>query len=406
VASLHKDPRGKSPFWFVAYRTPDGRQHFKSTRETDRAKAEAFRKAIEEMHGRAKIGACTETAARSIMADLFEAITGDPLKFTTVRAWFDTCLADVKKKRGLTTHARYASVIRDFLKFIGPQRAAAPVESLTSVEIQRFADSRLEEGRAVKTVSNDLKPISSFLNIAERKGLLLKSPMGSVELPESEGETKDAFTEAELSTLLSFLSAATDAEGMPLSATEKSRRRDWLTAVNIGLFTGARLGNCVNMRWSNVDFARHEIRYIPEKNRKKRELKNPLATELEAYLIDLPSSDKADGFLSPSLGGGVAGGRSGLSKEFGAILGAAGIDRRPGLKKSGKGRTVFKLGFHSLRHTCNSMMADGGVSPELRRKLIGHASAEVNEKYTHFSDATKRGAIETIKSVSTAAVRK
>ncbi len=397
MASLHKDPRGKSPFWYVSFRGRNGRQHFKSTKQTDRTKAEAFAVAIQEMHGRAKVGACTETAARSIIAALYEEISGDKLKFTTVKAWFDACLAKVLKRRGATTHKRYQAVIRDFLEFIGPHRAAAPVESLTAAEIQKFADSRLEEGRAIKTVSNDLKPISSFLKLAERQGLLLKSPMGSVELSESEGESRDAFSDGELSALIGYLTANADTDGTALPAHEKARRRDWLTAVNIGMFTGARLGDCTNMRWSNVDFGRREIRYIPEKDRKKRELKNPISTGLETYLLTVPASDRDDGFLCPTLGGAVAGGRSSLSKDFGRILDAAGIDRRPGIKKRGVGRTVFKLGFHSLRHTCNSRMANAGVSQELRTKLIGHASGEMNEKYTHFTDATKRDAIESIR---------
>lgn len=400
MASLHKDPRGKSPFWYVSYRTPDRRQHSRSTKETDRTKAEAIAAAIEESLGRAKIGAFTETAARSIMADLYVELTGDKLKFTTVRTWFDTCLAKIEKKRGSTTHKRYQAVVRDFLEFIGKKRAAAPVESLTADEIQRFADFRLSEGRAVKTVSNDLKPISSFLKIAERQGLVLKSPMGSVELPEAEGETRDAFSESELSMLLSYLSAPKDADGRLLPTSEKNSRRDWRTTVTIGLLTGARLGDCANMRWSNVDLPRKEIRFIPEKTRRKRELVVPMHRDLEAYLLTLSASDNSDAFLSPSLGGGVAGRRSGLSKAFGAILDSAGIDRRPGIKKQGVGRTFFKLGFHSLRHTCNSTMADAGVSQELRTKLIGHSSAEMNDKYTHFSDATKRNAIESMKSIA------
>jgi hypothetical protein len=35
MASLHKDPRGRSPYWFVAYRRGDGVRTLKSTKETD-----------------------------------------------------------------------------------------------------------------------------------------------------------------------------------------------------------------------------------------------------------------------------------------------------------------------------------------------------------------------------------
>ena len=399
MASLHRDNRKKSPFWYVSYRTPDGRQHFRSTKETDRTKAEAFADAIDASLGKAKVGAFTETAARSILADLYQEISGKKLQFTTIRAWFDTCLHRVEKTRGKTTHKRYQAVIGNFLEFIGPARACAPVESLTSDEIQRFTDVRLDEGRAAKTVQNDLKPIGKFLKDAERKGLLLKSPMGAVEIPEAEGETRDPFSEAELSSLLTYLSAPNDAEGKPLSGAEKTHRRDWRTAMNLGLFVGSRLGDGTNLRWSNVDFTRKQIRFIPEKSRKKQELVIPVHPDLEAYLLSLPSSDQADGFLCPTLGGVKAGNRAMLSKQFAAILDEAGVDRRAGQKKHGKGRTFHRLGYHSLRHTFNSMMADAGVSIELRSKLTGHSTLAMNDRYTHLADATKRRAIEAIPSL-------
>lgn len=400
MASIHKDPRGKSPFWFVSYRTPDRKQRFRSTKETDRARAQAIASAIEDGLGKARVGGFTETAARSILANLYHEISGQALRFKTIRAWFDECLRRVEKTRGKTTHSRYSAVTEDFLQFIGPDRAKAPLESLTSDEIQRFADSRLEEGRAGKTVANDLKPIGKFLKDAERKGLLLKSPMGAVEPPEAEGETRDPFSESELSSLLSYLSATEDAEGKSLSAPERTHRRDWRTAVNLGLYVGARLGDATNLRWSNVDFTRKQIRFVPEKSRKKQELVIPMHPDLETYLMVLPSSDKADMFLCPTLGGAAAGHRASLSKEFGAILGAAGIDRRAGRKKHGIGRTFNRLGFHSLRHTFNSMMADAGVSIELRSKLTGHSTLAMNDRYTHLADATKRRAIEAIPSRS------
>src|SRR5438093_1082328 len=39
MASLHKDPRGKSPFFYCAFTLPDGRRTFRSTKLTDRKKA-------------------------------------------------------------------------------------------------------------------------------------------------------------------------------------------------------------------------------------------------------------------------------------------------------------------------------------------------------------------------------
>ena len=78
MASLHRDQR-KSPLWYVSYRIPDRKQHFRSTRETDRVKAEAFAATIGQGIGKAEIGAFTEMAMHSILADRLEEDSGRKL---------------------------------------------------------------------------------------------------------------------------------------------------------------------------------------------------------------------------------------------------------------------------------------------------------------------------------------
>jgi len=64
-------------------------------------------------------------------------------------------------------------------------------------------------------------------------------------------------------------------------------------------------------------------------------------------------------------------------------------------ERSGKaGRTVNSLSFHSFRHTLTSIMANAGVPVEVRQQFTGHASAEMNQHYTHHEIATLRAAIE------------
>jgi integrase len=57
------------------------------------------------------------------------------------------------------------------------------------------------------------------------------------------------------------------------------------------------------------------------------------------------------------------------------------------------GRTLSSLSFHSLRHSFNSAMANAGVAQEIRQKLTGHSSAEMNKRYTHHELEPLRAAI-------------
>lgn len=51
---------------------------------------------------------------------------------------------------------------------------------------------------------------------------------------------------------------------------------------------------------------------------------------------------------------------------------------------------VRKLGMeshrpHDTRHTCVSLLTAAGITPELRRKIVGHSGKDVHERvYTHF----------------------
>jgi integrase len=60
------------------------------------------------------------------------------------------------------------------------------------------------------------------------------------------------------------------------------------------------------------------------------------------------------------------------------------------------GRNLSRLSFHSLRHTFHWAMANADVPPEIRQKLTGHASQDMNKDYTHLELETVRRAVESI----------
>jgi len=83
--------------------------------------------------------------------------------------------------------------------------------------------------------------------------------------------------------------------------------------------------------------------------------------------------------------------------SFKRLMESAGIDHGLARKKDGKfGRNVSRLSFHSLRHSFNSAMANANVPLEIRPKLTGHASKDMNKHYTHLELETVRRAVESI----------
>jgi integrase len=65
-----------------------------------------------------------------------------------------------------------------------------------------------------------------------------------------------------------------------------------------------------------------------------------------------------------------------------------------------KGRRNTTKSFHSLRHSFNSGLANAGIERELRQALTGHASAKMNETYTHRELELLRDAVRVVPSAA------
>jgi hypothetical protein len=93
MASLHKDSRGKTPYYIAAYTDQFGRRRKRSTKETNKAKAQdkldGWVKGIEE----AKRGRLSEGRAREIIAEIYESVSGRKLYRPTLKQYFDDWLA-------------------------------------------------------------------------------------------------------------------------------------------------------------------------------------------------------------------------------------------------------------------------------------------------------------------------
>ena len=83
MASLRRKIR--SPFFFACYTAPDGRRIQRSTKQSDRKKAQAMANQFEKA---AKLGAekrLGETQARRVLAEIYQIVNGETLPSATTR---------------------------------------------------------------------------------------------------------------------------------------------------------------------------------------------------------------------------------------------------------------------------------------------------------------------------------
>jgi integrase len=380
MASIHKDPRNRSPFWYAAFTLPDGTRCFKSTKLTDRKNA--LNMALDLERNARDLAEQDPTGAQisKIIRDTYERTTGKRLDVVLVGSYLRTWAQRAGHLKSKRTADRYGQVVDDFLSHLGETREKASLGSVTTNDVQEFIVKELASGKSPTTIAIVVKVLRIPFNQAFRHGIILKNPVSSAEVPEGHAEQRKVFTWPQVQMLIDA------AEG------------DWKTAIMLSAYCGMRLGDCINLKWSNVDLDAGEITFIPEKTsrgKRRKELRVPIHAALREHLDKLAATDSPEQRLCPSLQGRSAGGRSGLSMEFiNVIMRKAGVATEAGERDAkGKGRKFNKLSFHSLRHTFNSELANAGVSQEVRRILTGHASDKMNDKYSHFERKTLNDAV-------------
>lgn len=359
MASLWKHPNSK--YWTACYTNRDGKQVKRSTKQTKRKDAWTLALEWERVEQQARRGAISTAQIQRVLNDLVEKTTGDTIITPSVEKYFKEWMTNVKAKSSKATAERYGHTVELFTKYLA-EKVKLPMTAITSAHIEGFLSERLKGNVAPKTAIVDIKTLNAAFHRAERYAVILKNPVPAVELPKVVSSEREIFTHDEVKKLL-------DTVGF---------KSEWFTLILMGYYTGARLGDCATMKWDNVNFKDRVLVYEQKKTGKV--VRVPLVEDLYDHLHTM--REFVDGeYICPELAERGSGGAHGLSESFNRIVKRAKIDPQ---KVQGKGKHKFnRLTFHSLRHSFNSALANAGVHPEIRMRLTGHSSFDMNDRYTH-----------------------
>jgi integrase len=383
MSSLHRDSRGKSPYWYCAYTDALGVRRFKSTKETRHKAAEAVCNGFQRAADLARRGTLTQVQALKVVGEIYESVNQEPLNSADTATFLREWKASKKATTAASTARRYGDVAEAFLVFLA-EKAGRNLAGLTPREIAAFRDSYVKAGKANKTANMAVKTLRIALNLARKQGLILSNPAEAVDMLPDNSARRDTFTREQVADLLRVADP------------------EWRGMVLMGAHHGLRLMDAARLTWSAVDMERRSLAFYPQKDRRgtRREiLEIPMHPDMMDYLLGLPiRNNKPDAPILPTLQRKKGTGANGLSASFVRLMEKAGIKREPSVGGvRGKGRQVFNLSFHSLRHTAISAMANAGVSKERRMQLSGHRS-NVHERYTHHELESLRQDVEKVKS--------
>jgi integrase len=250
------------------------------------------------------------------------------------------------------------------------------VRDLDRAAVQRFVDwLTMQPGRdgrlCDRSISNALTPLRLTLDAAVAEGLLDANPAEHIVLPRRRAgrawsiQERRYLTRAELMRLL---------DEVPVK---------WRSLFELLAATGLRISEAVGLRWSDlildgptphVHVRRAIVKgaVVAPKSRHGARL-IPLTVELAALL----RAQRRDGATDDEL---VFPGRAGGVSDQGSL-------RRRVLVPAAERAGLTGVGFHTLRHTCASMLIESGTSPLRLQRWMGHHSpAFTLETYGHLLD--------------------
>lgn len=395
-----------SPYWRAKFKGPDGRTVWLTSKCRDSRKALAIARAWEKAARLAAGWELTQALAQKLMVevqkiyphpdtlaitkDLFDQLLHDSIGGALIGQDFQEFahqwLAGKVGKTAPATYNKYESVVNRFIAFLPERRRTASVGSISPGELERFRDAELKSGKSAKTVGTSMVILAGLFTVARHQGAISHNPVEAVEAVRPDSEERLPFTEDQIRALLKIAGV------------------EWRGMILVGAFCGLRLGDCAALSWANVDLAARTLTFEAQKTSRRKQAKDKSTTvclhsDVVSYLEALPAGDDPSQALFPTLRERAINGGRGLSQEFIALMGKAGIHAPLGAEKTGKGRQFRTLSFHSTRHYFISNLANLEVGADVRKQMVGHASDEVHSRYVHLSLALQRAAIAKLPSV-------
>jgi integrase len=191
---------------------------------------------------------------------------------------------------------------------------------------------------------------------------------------------KRYLSEQELVRVGAVLAEAEAGEGiypegeLPAGKKRRRRRAPAIEVIRLLIFTGARIGEVVSLRWEHVDLERG----VAMQKRKGH------GAELQAIVLPAPARLLLDGIKHR--GEWVFPGRHGKHLARNTVQHAWSR-----LRKKAKLEDVH---VHDLRHSFASVAVAGGSSLPIIGALLGHTQVQTTQRYAHLSDDPLRAAAD------------
>ncbi len=275
------------------------------------------------------------------------------------KKWFDVY---VKNNNKYSEVLNKESLLRAHLvPFFGKKL----LDKISNLDVESYKAKKIQAGQANKSINNQLIVLSKCLRVAQEWEVINKIPR--IKLLKVQPQKFDFLSTDECQNLIDHCDGVIK------------------EMVIFGLKTGLRFGELIAIEWSDINLSgriatiqksiargrlgstkSNKIRYIPL---------------LDDIIQMIEVRPKKTGFIF-------------TKGENKPLVQLSCIQQ---LHRSCKRAGMRNIGWHALRHTFASQLAQGGVSILVIKELLGHSDLKTTMRYSHLTASTVRGAIETLK---------
>jgi len=290
------------------------------------------------------------------------------------QAWLDSPLKGNPSER---TIMGYSAIWKRFSGWIAKVwHKIKFLHEITASHSQDYAADVWRSHVSPATYNAHVKFLRALFNTLKLKAGLSVNPWAEIKTMEKATQGRENFTPEELATICS-------------KATGSFRYM-----IALGLYTGLRLGDVVNLRWA--DIGQDSIQIIPLKTRRMgKKITMPIHPVLGVLLKELKDQATESEYLFPVERKAYAKEVSGVTVRFQQFLNDCGIQTTED-GGTHRRKAIVRKGFHSLRHSFVSLCAANRVPQVAIQELVGHGSPAMTELYSHADFQQKQDAIATL----------
>jgi integrase len=234
-------------------------------------------------------------------------------------------------------------------------------------------------GLSGKSFNDNIAMVSVVIRALSKEAGLDENPFDSIRRKSQEITHKKELSEAEALRLL-------DVFNNP--AFNVMHKEELRLCFHLGMFSGLRFSDAVNLRFSQVSLADNLIRMKPAKTRRTSgiTITVPIHPFLRSMIEDAERGrQEGEDFITPNLAKRFSYNKTGLNKDVIKVFEAAGFETR----EENKGvRAVNVYGFHSFRSTFCSFAARKGVPLSTLAQITGDNIQTLQKYYVRIDEKT------------------